>query len=685
MKSRWSDSKAVELVNSLADAGVHEDLALRVYTTRLLGRDPRLVLHGGGNTSVKSRATDVVGEQHDVLRVKGSGWDMADIEPEGLPAVKLKPLLMLRGLSDLSDEEMVNFERSNLMDSSAPTPSIETLLHVFLPHKFVDHTHSSAILSLTNQPNGSELCREVFGDRAGIVPYIKPGFDLARTAAAVFEKGPDVESLVLLKHGIFTFAETAQQAYEGMIEMVTLVEDRLRMGRRRVFATARPAERVASVAEIAPVIRGACNLRDGNGFDGIWRFVLEFRTGPKILDYVNGKELQRYSQAGVATPDHTIRTKNWPMILPTPVPGQLADFKKAGIDAVRVYSDRCHAYFNRHNTPADPKIELDPLPRVVLVPGLGLFDAGRNARDASIAADIAESTVETVTDAEALGTFESASEADLFDIEYWSLEQAKLGRSAERPFTGCVVVVTGGGGAIGGATAEAFARDGAEVAVLDVDEGMARKTCLRIGGAAMAVPCDVTDDGSVRAAFDTVCERFGGVDVVVSNAGAAWQGKIADVPNDVLRKSFELNFFAHQTVAQNGVRVMRAQGMGGTLLFNVTKQAINPGPDFGPYGLPKAATLFLVRQYALDHGGEGIRANAVNADRVRGGILTPEMIASRAEARGVTEEDYVRGNLLGREVTPEDVAKAFVHQALQLKTTADVTTVDGGNMAAILR
>jgi NAD(P)-dependent dehydrogenase (short-subunit alcohol dehydrogenase family) len=248
-----------------------------------------------------------------------------------------------------------------------------------------------------------------------------------------------------------------------------------------------------------------------------------------------------------------------------------------------------------------------------------------------------------------------------------------------------VVVVTGGGGAIGGATAEAFARDGAEVAVLDVDEGMALETCRRIGAAAVAVPCDVTDDGSVRAAFDAVCERFGGVDVVVSNAGAAWQGKIADVPNDVLRKSFELNFFAHQTVAQNAVRVMRAQGMGGTLLFNVTKQAINPGPDFGPYGLPKAATLFLVRQYALDHGGEGIRANAVNADRVRGGLLTPEMIASRAKARAVTEEEYVRGNLLGREVTPEDVAEAFVHQALQLKTTADVTTVDGGNMAAILR
>jgi NAD(P)-dependent dehydrogenase (short-subunit alcohol dehydrogenase family) len=350
------------------------------------------------------------------------------------------------------------------------------------------------------------------------------------------------------------------------------------------------------------------------------------------------------------------------------------------------FAKRYHAYFQRHEARRPgPRAELDRAPRVVLVPGLGLFGAGRNARDAGIAADIAESTVETVTDAEAVGTFESAAEADLFDVEYWSLEQAKLGKSAGGPFAGCVVVVTGGSGAIGAATAEAFAREGAEIAVLDVDEDAARETCRRIGGAALPVRCDVTDAGSVREAFDAVCERFGGVDLVVSNAGAAWQGRIGDVSDDLLRKSFELNFFAHQTVAQNAVRVMRAQGTGGALLFNVSKQAINPGRDFGPYGLPKAATLFLVRQYALDHGSEGIRANAVNADRVRSGLLTPEMVASRAKARGMTEADYMSGNLLGKEVTPEDVAQAFVHQALEAKTTADVTTVDGGNIAAILR
>ena len=246
-------------------------------------------------------------------------------------------------------------------------------------------------------------------------------------------------------------------------------------------------------------------------------------------------------------------------------------------------------------------------------------------------------------------------------------------------------VVTGGGSGIGAATAAAFGREGAEVAVLDIDEAAARAAASSVGGSAIAVTCDVTDRGSVRAAFDTVCETFGGVDIVVSNAGAAWQGRIGDVSDDVLRSSFELNFFAHQSVAQNAVRVMRAQGTGGVLLFNVSKQAVNPGLDFGPYGLPKAATLFLSRQYALDHGADGIRSNAVNADRVQSGLLTGEMIAARAQARGLSEADYLRGNLLHREVTAADVAKAFVDLALSAKTTGAVLTVDGGNIAAALR
>jgi NAD(P)-dependent dehydrogenase (short-subunit alcohol dehydrogenase family) len=328
---------------------------------------------------------------------------------------------------------------------------------------------------------------------------------------------------------------------------------------------------------------------------------------------------------------------------------------------------------------------LDPLPRVVLVPGLGLFGLGRSKKEAMVAADLAETTVETITDAEAIGRFESIPEADLFDMEYWSLEQAKLGQTAEKPLAGQIAVVTGAAGAIGAATAKAFADAGAEVALLDLDETTIAAKAKIISSTALPVRCDVTSISSVRSAFDKVVAAFGGVDIAVSNAGAAWQGRIGEVDESVLRKSFELNFYGHQRVAQAAVKIMLAQGTGGCLLFNVSKQAVNPGPNFGPYGLPKAATLFLVRQYALDYGADGIRANAVNADRVRSGLLTDDMIASRSQARGLSERDYMTGNLLGREVKPEDVAQAFVAQALALKTTADVTTVDGGNISAALR
>jgi NAD(P)-dependent dehydrogenase (short-subunit alcohol dehydrogenase family) len=314
-----------------------------------------------------------------------------------------------------------------------------------------------------------------------------------------------------------------------------------------------------------------------------------------------------------------------------------------------------------------------------------LFGLGASAKDAAIAADIAENTVDVVSAAEAMSRYESIPEGDQFDVEYWSLEQAKLGKAVEKPLARQVALITGGGSGIGAATAKVMAKQGAEVAVLDRDEAAAKSVAQKIGSAALGLGCDVTDTAAVRRAFDAVAEKFGGVDIVVSNAGAAWQGRIGDVEDELLRQSFELNFFAHQSVAQNAVRIMKAQGTGGCLLFNTSKQAVNPGKDFGPYGLPKAATLFLVKQYALDHGKDGIRANAVNADRIRTGLLTDDMVAARAKARGLSEADYMSGNLLGREVTADDVADAFVFLALARKTTAATITVDGGNIEASLR
>jgi rhamnose utilization protein RhaD (predicted bifunctional aldolase and dehydrogenase)/NAD(P)-dependent dehydrogenase (short-subunit alcohol dehydrogenase family) len=686
MKSRWVDRDADACVDRHGSAAIGRDVALRVYTTRLLGQDPRLVLHGGGNASVKTRILDLVGDEVEVMCVKGSGLDMATIEPAGLPAMRMATLRKLRGRTTLSDDEMVRIQRASLIDPLAPMPSVESLLHAFLPHKFVDHTHSTAVLSLSDQPDGAAICAEVYAGRLAVVPYLRPGFELARKAAEVFEAVPTVDGLILSNHGIFTFGASAREAYERMIEMTSMAEQRLARGRKQVFVAAQLPQRVAALAEVAPVLRGACSLPDPVN-EGQWRrLILEFRSSRAILAFVNGAEVARYGQAGVVTPDHVIRTKGRPLLVPAPQDGRIDEFRSAATDAAAAFIGAYRAYFARNNLRFDPpKRMLDPLPRVALVPGLGLFGLGRSKQDAVITADIAESVVGTVADAEAIGRFEAIDEPATFDMEYWSLEQAKLGQAADKPLAGQIALITGAGGAIGAATARAFAAAGAEVALVDIDAGAARARAEEIGGFALAVACDVTEPAAVRAAFDRVVHTFGGLDIVVSNAGAAWQGRIGEVDEAILRKSFELNFFAHQRVAQNAVRIMLAQGTGGALLFNVSKQAVNPGANLGPYGLPKAATLFLVRQYALDYGAHGIRANAVNADRIRSGLLNPDFIAQRAKARGVSEHDYMAGNLLGREVTADDVAQAFVHHALALKTTADVTTVDGGNIAAALR
>jgi len=686
MKSGWVDRDAEAIVAAGAKSGIDRDLALRIYTTRLLGRDPKLVLHGGGNTSLKEVTRDRLGAEVEVLRVKATGADMAMIDLAGLPAVRLAPLRKLRALGEIGDDELVGIERASLIDATAANPSVEIMLHAFLPHKFVDHTHATAVLSVIDQPDGDKKCAEVFGGRLGFVPYVMPGFGLAKKAIDVFERAKPSDGLILSKHGIVTYGESAREAYERMIEMVSRAEEFIARRRKSVAASAPARRGAADVAKIAPIVRGACSEKDKT-IEGAWRrLVLEFRATDAVLNFVNAKDLARLSQAGVVTPDHTIRTKSWPLVLPVADPEKLADFARAARDTANLFAARYHRYFEQHNARVGHiKRELDPLPRVVLVPGLGLFGLGRSKRDAQIAADIAEAWVEGVSDAEAIGRFESISEADMFDCEYWPLEQAKLGIRTEPPLTGQIAVVTGAGGAIGAATAKAFAAAGAEVALLDVNFAAASEQAKAIGPSALPVVCDVTSAASVRAAFDAVAAAFGGVDIVVSNAGAAWQGRIGEVDEEVMRKSFELNFYGHQRVAQAAVKIMLAQGTGGCLLFNVSKQAVNPGPNFGPYGIPKAAELALMRQYALDYGADGIRANAVNADRIRSGLLTSEMIASRSKARGLSEKDYMSGNLLGREVTADDVAQAFLHQALALKTTADVTTVDGGNIAAAMR
>ena len=680
MENLWSQKEAEELVKYYRGQGVGRDIAMRVYSSRLLGGVPDLVLHGGGNVSVKTQEKNLLGQTVEVLRVKGSGWNMDTIEPDGLPAVRLKPLQDSIALDNLSDLDMVNLHRTSLVNSSAPNPSVETLLHAFLPHKFVDHTHSNAILALTDQVNGAQMCEEIFGSRAALVPYIMPGFQLAKSALDVFRASPNSEGLILLKHGIFTFGETAEESYNRMIELVTLAESNIPDS---AVSDVKPIPDSVPSHDIGPVIRGRCLVSDRENGEAR-PFVVSFRTSPAIRSYSLSKEAPRLVMSGPVTPDLVIRTKPWPLLLDAPKIDELSNWADYFGRKLQDYGKHYHDYFARNNSNQQtPKIPLDPLPRVILVKDIGLFALGKDLKTAKIVADLAETNIQVASDAERVGEFESISEKEIFDIEYWPLEQAKLGGAARSKLSGKVVVVTGAAGAIGKATAKAFQDEGAEVILLDFSEERLKLTAEDIGG--HPICCDVTKPRQVASAFNQITALCGGVDILVSNAGIALQGRIGEVSDDVLRRSFEVNFFGHQNVASRAVEIMRTQGMGGVLLFNVSKQAVNPGKNFGPYGLPKSATMFLSRQYALDYGGDGIRSNAVNADRIRSGIMTAEMISSRAQSRGQDVEQYMSNNLLGQEVAAEHVAKAFVDLALSPRTTGAVLTVDGGNIAAALR
>lgn len=682
----WVAQKTAELA---APGEADRQLALRVYSSRLIGGDPDLVMHGGGNTSVKVVRPDLFGRLQNVLHVKGSGWDLDTLQAEGMPGVRMDTLLDLRALDGLSDEEMVNVQRANLLDSSAPNPSVETLLHAYLPHKVVDHTHATAFLALANLPDAQTAVREIFGDRLTSVPYIMPGFALAKHAAEAFDQNPDVEGLVLLKHGHFTFSDTAKASYERVIAHTNEVEDYLAhkaSGRRfngTVFQNRNALDKDAA-ANVLPVLRGLAAQVRGEHHQGAPKHVtLDIRASAPIDEFLRRSDLDTLSQRGVASPDHVIRSKGKMLIL---TQQDLASGPDAIEAKVNAYADAYRSMFVRQNGRVGGiKIMLEPHPCVAWVEGVGIVGIGKNAGAAAATADIAEQTVEVMTLGEASGGFHPIGEDDIFDMEYWSLEQAKLAKAKPKPFEGQVALVTGAASGIGLATAQAFAAQGAALVLADRDGEALEKAKETIGGACHTVVADLTQSGAGNDIVKAATLRFGGLDILVSNAGFAQEGLLTELTDEELRSSFELNFFAHLAVARAAANVMEKQGTGGQMLFNVSKQAVNPGKGFGAYGLPKAATFFLVRQLALELGGKGIRANGVNADRIRSGLLTDDFIASRAKARGVSEESYMAGNLLGKEVEASHVADAFIALAKLERTTAHVVTVDGGNIEASLR
>jgi rhamnose utilization protein RhaD (predicted bifunctional aldolase and dehydrogenase)/NAD(P)-dependent dehydrogenase (short-subunit alcohol dehydrogenase family) len=677
IENRYSKTEAEKWRASAGDNVADQELAERVYTSRLIGSDRDLLMHGGGNTSVKLQRHNLFGEKQDVLHVKGSGWDLDTIQAAGLPGVWLDSLLKLRGLDALSDENMVNYQRANLLDCASPNPSVETLLHAFLPHRYVDHTHATPFLILANLPNAEAICYEIFGDRLGIVPYIMPGFSLAKKAAEVYENNPKVEGLLLLNHGHFAFDDTAEASYNLIVSHTNEVADFLKMTKATSIGTRQTIKK----RDVLPVLRGA--IADVHKEIGTQMPVLDVRNCADVMSFFDRHDVEALAKRGMASPDHVLRTKGQPLIL---TKQDLDGGKENIIGKIKKFAVDYRNYFDRQAPNAsEAKKLLSPDPKHAWVEGVGIIGFGTSCAAASAAADLAEQNMRVRSVGEDAGGFYPLGEKDMFDCEYWSLEQAKLGKGAALPLQGKIALVTGGAGTIGLATAQALAAKGASVMLVDQSHDQLEKAAETLGHWHGFYETNVTTEGAAKGAMNACIEKFGGIDILISNAGTARGGELLDLPDDQLRAAFELNFFAHHKFSTEAARIMKTQGHGGQILFNISKQAVNPGKNMGAYGMPKATTMFLMRQLALELGSDGITVNGINADRIRSGLLTDGFIKDRSTARGVSESDYMSGNLLQKEVEAKHVADAFLALALMPRTTGHVLTVDGGNTAAELR
>jgi rhamnose utilization protein RhaD (predicted bifunctional aldolase and dehydrogenase)/NAD(P)-dependent dehydrogenase (short-subunit alcohol dehydrogenase family) len=656
MKSLWSDREAEQF---------RGDLGLRVYTSRLLGRDKSLVLHGGGNTSVKIRQKNLFGEEETILYVKGSGWDLETIEPQGFSPVLLAHVLRLAELPSLSDPQMVNQLVTHMLDASAPAPSIETILHGLMPQKFVDHTHADAVLSVSNTRDGDKRIREIYGRRCVVIPYLIPGFDLARFCAKEFKRQGSAETIgmVLLHHGIFSFGETARESYERMIELVTLAEKYLDSKRAWSVSPNRfNAGKVDANAQAGLRRR----LSDTAGTPLILRTVVSERT----LGFAQHPELARISQQGPATPDHVIRTKRTPML---------------GTD-VAGYAEAYRRYFDEHAPRAkEPKTILDPAPRVVLDPNFGLAAAGRTAKDAAIAAEIYDHTIDVTLRGEALGGFQALPAKDIFDVEYWDLEQAKLKKGGKAPpFAGEIALVTGAASGIGKAAVAAFLARGAAVVGLDLD---AKIESLHARPDFLGVRCDVTDETQVRSALGKAVLALGGLDMLVLNAGIFTASRrIADLPTEEWRKAMTVNLDANLLLMRACHPFLKLAPRGGRVVVIGSKNVPAPGPGASAYSASKAALNQLARIAALEWGADGIRVNTVHPNAVFDtGLWTEEVLAQRAKQYAMTVEEYKTNNVLRTQVGSRDVAELAAEMcgALFAKTTGAQVPVDGGNERVI--
>ncbi len=669
MENRWNDAACPD---------PEDDLALRVYTSRLLGADKTLVLHGGGNTSVKRMETNLLGDREEILHVKGSGWDLETIEAAGFSPVRMEPLKRLAKLPALSDPQMVNELATRMTRATAPAPSVEAILHAILPYPFVDHTHADAFIAVSNTADGEARIRACYGDRVVVVPYVMPGFDLARLAAQRFEAeaGPQTIGMALCNHGLFSFGRTARESYERMIELVGDAERYLARHGAWDVPLPRPQP---SPTEGEPGAEAGAGPRPGLEQATLRRAISQAAGFPMLLmggpneslrargmAFAQRPDVAEIAGQGPATPDHVIRTKRVPMI---------------GRD-VAGYVDAYRAYFARHEPQArERKTMLDPAPRVVLDAALGLLAAGRSAKEATIIAEIYDHTIDVILRATALGGYRALPEQDLFDVEYWDLEQAKLRKAGKpAPFAGEVALVTGAASGIGAACVAALLARGAAVVGLDRNPAI---EALHRRPDYLGIACDVTDTAQLRGALERAATTYGGVDMLVCNAGIFPGGrKIAALPDDEWRGVLAVNLDANLALMREAHPLLKQAPRNGRVVIVGSKNVPAPGPGAAAYSASKAALSQLARVAALEWGEDGIRVNTVHPNAVFDtGIWTDAVLAQRAQHYGLSVEDYKRNNVLHVEVTSRDVAEMVAEMCgpLFARTTGAQVPIDGGN------
>ena len=702
MKSAYNKVDAEKIIKKYSN--ISQELALRLYTSKLLGSNPNLVLHGGGNTSIKLKQKNILGEEQDVLFVKASGADLANMTPEGFVGLDLSFLRKLHTLDSLEDEEMESQLEIHKLLKSHLNPSVEALLHAFLPPKYIDHTHADSILILTNQTEGTGLVKKALGPRVAVLPYTMSGLPLAKAVAAQYAKQSDLEAIVIINHGIFTFGEDALTSYERMIAYVDRaekyvtqrIEDTPLITPRTDFSLAKDAKSLA--AHLSQVLRGSCAHKGSDG--NLRRLIVEYRSTPELLDVALSQEAPALCDSGVLTPDHVTRTKNKIAYLdyvPEPDDGLKEKVRQIIEDYVKNYR---HYFQEQVKTKGLDRKELDPFPRVLLAAGLGLFTLGFSRKEAKVAADIAEHTIFAKVRAEGLGNYAPITDSHVFDMEYWRLQQRKTGPVSPAPLQGQVALITGAGGAIGFGIADRLLAAGAAVVLSDIDEPRTQKARSILkerneNAEVEIIPFDVTDFQSVAAAFDETSRRLGGIDIVIPNAGIAHVAKIEDLDPLKMDQVIAVNLKGTFNTIKASIPVFKRQGTGGHIIVISSKNVFDPGAAFGAYSAAKAGAHQISKIAALELAEMGVRVNMVNPDAVFGDeeissklwdLVGPDRMKSRGLDYEGLKEYYRNRNLLKTQVMAEHVGNVVVFFAADLTpTTGTSFPVDGGIPAAFPR